>query len=398
MPANRQKTEIRPFSFSFPEEEIDDLRARIQGTRWPDKETVDDPSQGTQLATIQELARYWGADYDWRRAEAKLRAQPHFITEIDGLDIHFIHVRSKHENALPLIMTHGWPGSIIQQLAIIDPLTNPTAYGADAADAFDVVMPSLPGFGFSGKPTTTGWGPERIARAWARLMERLGYTRYAAQGGDWGAIITELMGVEAPPGLAGFHTNMAGAVPPEIDQALATGRPVPAGSDFTEEEQRAVEQLTSMYAHVHYAYLMASLPQSLTALADSPVGLASFMLEPGLELIPRAFGGDGDRLTRDDVLDNITFFWMTNTVISAARLYAENTTSFFGAKGVTLPVAVSVFPRELYEPPKSWAEKAYPNLMHYNRLPAGGHFPAWEQPELFVEEVRTGLRPLRRSN
>ncbi|MGW3664711.1 epoxide hydrolase family protein [Streptomyces sp. NPDC005141] len=395
MPAASDTTGIRPFSFDFPDAELEDLRTRIQATRWPDKETVDDQSQGTPLATIQNLAHYWATEYDWRKVEARLKAPPHFMTRIDGLDIHFIHVRSKHENALPLIVTHGWPGSVIQQLKIIDPLTNPTEYGGDASDAFDVVMPSLPGYGFSGKPTTTGWGPERIARAWAELMKRLGYTRFAAQGGDWGAIITEFMGVQAPPELAGFHTNMAGAVPPEIDQALATGKPLPAGTDLTEEEQRAVGQLTSAYAHVSYAYMMASLPQSLTAFADSPAGLAAFLLDPGLELIPRAFGGEADGLTRDDVLDNITLYWLTNTAISAARLYGENKKSFFGVKGITLPVAVSAFPQEMYQPPKSWAERAYPNLIHYNRPSKGGHFPAWEQPELFVEEVRTGLRQLR---
>ncbi|MEU8793679.1 epoxide hydrolase family protein [Streptomyces sp. NPDC048643] len=390
------REEIRPFSFGFSDADLEDLRTRILATRWPDRETVGDRSQGTPLAAIQHLAEYWAAQYDWRTAEKRLQSLPHFLTEVEHLDIHFIHVRSKHEDALPLILTHGWPGSVIQQMKIIDPLVNPTAYGADAADAFHVVMPSLPGYGFSGKPTTAGWGPERIAQAWAEVMKRLGYTRFAAQGGDWGAIITELMGVQAPPGLVGLHTNMAGAVPPDIDLALATGRPVPTGTQLTEAEQAAVDQLTSMYAHVQYAYTMASLPQSLMALGDSPVGLAAFMLDPGLELIPHAFGGPSDGLTRDEVLDNITFYWLTNTAISAARLYAENKISFFGAKGIELPVAVSVFPNELYSPPRSWVERAYPNLIHYNQLARGGHFPAWEQPDLFVEEIRAGFRPLRK--
>ncbi|WP_326592473.1 epoxide hydrolase family protein [Streptomyces sp. NBC_01294] len=392
---SRTDEAIHPFEFSFPDTELRDLRARVKATHWPDKETVHDRSQGTQLATIKDLARYWEFEYDWRSVEEDLRSVPHFTTEIDGLDIHFIHVRSRHEDALPLILTHGWPGSIIQQLKIIAPLTNPTEHGGDASDAFHLIMPSLPGYGFSGKPTETGWNPERIARAWAELMARLGYGHFAAQGGDWGAIITELMGVQAPQGLVGFHTNMAGAVPPDIDQALASGQPVPTGTDLTAEEQHAVEQLSSAYSHVTYASMMASLPQSLTALADSPAGLAAFMLDPGLELIPRAFGGESDGLTRDDVLDNITFFWLTNTAISAARLYAENRTPFFSAKGVTLPVAVSAFPGELYQPPRSWAERAYPHLVHYNQPPRGGHFPAWEQPAIFVDEVRTGLRSLR---
>ncbi|MEU6418855.1 epoxide hydrolase family protein [Streptomyces spiralis] len=392
------KSAIRPFTFEFPEAELEDLRRRIVATRWPEKETVADQSQGTQLATAQELARYWATEYDWRKAEAKLKALPHFITEIDGLDIHFIHVRSPHENALPLIVTHGWPGSVVEQLKIIDPLVNPTAHGGSASDAFHVVIPSMPGYGFSGKPTTTGWGPERIARAWGELMRRLGYTRYAAQGGDWGAIVTDFMGVQEPEGLIGIHTNMAGVIPPAVDAALIAGNPLPAGLSLSDEEKAAVEQLDFVYRHVYYAYMMGSRPQSLTALADSPVGLAAFLLDhdaASLALISRAFAGRTEGLTRDDVLDNITLFWLTNTALSAARLYAENTTSFFRVKGVKLPVAVSVFPDELYQAPRSWTEQAYPNLVHYNRLPAGGHFAAWEQPELLVEEVRTGLRSLR---
>ncbi|MEU1199375.1 epoxide hydrolase family protein [Streptomyces sp. NPDC005813] len=390
--------EIRPFTFEFPQAELDDLRARIEAARWPEKETVADQSQGTQLETMKELARYWASEYDWRKVEAKLKALPHFITEIDGLDIHFIHVRSKHEDALPLIVTHGWPGSIVEQLKIIEPLVDPTAHGGSASDAFHVIIPSMPGYGFSGKPTSTGWGPERIARAWGELMKRLGYTKYAAQGGDWGAIIADNMGVQAPEGLIGIHTNMAGVVPPAIDAALIAGNPLPDGLSLSDEEKAAVEQLDFVYRHVYFAYLMASRPQTLTGLVDSPVGLAAFLLDhdaASLAMISRSFAGVKEGLTRDDVLDNITLFWLTNTAVSAARLYAENKTSFFGVKGVTLPVAVSVFPDEMYLAPKSWAEQAYPNLVHYNKLPKGGHFAAWEQPELLVNEIRSGLRSLR---
>ncbi|MFK4148887.1 epoxide hydrolase family protein [Streptomyces sp. NPDC004065] len=389
---------IRPFTFDFPEAELDDLRARIKAARWPDKETVADQSQGTQLATIKELARYWADEYDWRRTEAKLKALPNFITEIDGLDIHFLHVRSKHEDALPLIITHGWPGSVVEQLKLIEPLTDPTAHGGSASDAFHVVIPSMPGYGFSGKPAGTGWGPERIARAWGELMRRLGYTRYAAQGGDWGAIVADFMGVQEPEGLIGIHTNMAGVVPPALDAALIAGNPLPEGLSLSDEEKAAVEQLDFVYRHVYYAYLMGSRPQSLTALADSPVGLAAFLLDhdkASLAMISRAFAGGSEGLSRDDVLDNVTLFWLTNTAISAARLYAENSTSFFGVKGVRLPVAVSVFPDEMYQAPRSWAERAYPNLVHYNRVAKGGHFAAWEQPELLVGEIRAGLRSVR---
>jgi pimeloyl-ACP methyl ester carboxylesterase len=398
MSVTPRESAIRPFSFEFPEAELEELRRRIAAARWPEQETVADQSQGTQLATVQELARYWASEYDWRKVEAKLKALPHFITEIDGLDIHFIHVRSQHEDALPLIVTHGWPGSIIEQLKIIDPLVDPTAHGGSASDAFHVVIPSMPGYGFSGKPTTTGWGPERIARAWGELMQRLGYTKYAAQGGDWGAIVADFMGAQEPEGLVGIHTNMAGVVPSGIDAALIAGNPLPAGLTLSDEEKAAVEQLDFVYRHVYFAYLMGSRPQSLTALADSPVGLAAFMLDhdaASLDMIARTFAGQAEGLTRDDVLDNLTLFWLTNTAISAARLYAENTNSFFGVKGVNLPVAVSVFPDEMYQAPKSWAEQAYPNLVHYNRVARGGHFAAWEQPEILVEEIRAGLRSLR---
>ncbi|WP_326816282.1 epoxide hydrolase [Streptomyces sp. NBC_01762] len=389
---------IRPFTFEFPEADLKDLRARIEATRWPERETVADQSQGTQLATVQKLARYWAREYDWRKVEAKLNSYPQFITEIDGLDIHFIHVRSKHENAMPVIVTHGWPGSVVEQLKIIEPLTNPTAHGGDASDAFDVVIPSMPGYGFSGKPSEKGWGPERIARAWGELMKRLGYTKYVAQGGDWGAIVTDLMGAQEPEGLVGIHTNMPKVIPADIDAALAKGDPLPEGLSLSGEEKAAVEQLGFVYRHVYYAYMMGDRPQSLTGLVDSPVGLASFMLDhdaKSLAMISRSFDGVSEGLSRDDVLDNITLFWLTNTAISAARLYAENTTSFFGINNVKLPVAVSVFPDELYQAPKSWTEQAYSNLVHYNRLPKGGHFAAWEQPELFVDEVRTGFRPMR---
>ncbi|KOV67278.1 multidrug MFS transporter, partial [Streptomyces sp. AS58] len=390
---------IRPFTFEFSDAELDDLRRRVQATRFPEKETVSDESQGTTLATVQELARYWATEYDWRRIKSRIKALPNFITEIDGLDIHFIHVRSKHEDALPLIITHGWPGSIIEQLKLVEPLTDPTAHGGAASDAFHVVIPSMPGYGFSGKPSSTGWGPQRIARAWAELMNRLGYTKYAAQGGDWGAIVVDEMGVQQPEGLVGIHTNMPKVVPPAIEAAIIKGDPLPSDVVLAnDEEKAAVEQLDFMYRHAYYAYLMGSRPQTLTGLVDSPVGLAAFMLDhdaASLNLISRAFAGQEGGLTRDDVLDNITLFWLTKTAVSAARLYAENTTPFFGARGVTLPVAASVFPDEMYRAPKSWAEQAYPNLIHFNRLPAGGHFAAWEQPGHMVDELRTGLRSLR---
>ncbi|WP_435227276.1 epoxide hydrolase family protein [Streptomyces sp. Tue6028] len=402
MSVTPEKQAIRPFTFEISDAELKDLRARILATRFPEKETVADQSQGTQLATIQELARYWATEYDWRKVEAKLKAVPNFVTEIDGLDIHFIHVRSKHENALPLIVTHGWPGSIIEQLKIIEPLTNPTAHGGDASDAFHVVIPSMPGYGFSGKPTATGWNPERIARAWAELMKRLGYTKYVAQGGDWGAVITDIMGVQEPEGLVGIHTNMPGIFPPAVEQAIAAGNPLPSDVVLSDEEQKhAVEQLDFFYRHVYYAYLMGSRPQTLTGLVDSPVGLAAFLLDhdrDSLDLISRSFAGEIQGLTRDDVLDNITLFWLTNTAVSASRLYWEGAqagTAFFSVRGVRIPVAVSVFPDELYQAPKSWAEQAYPNLVHYNKLPKGGHFAAWEQPELLVNEVRAGFRRLR---
>jgi len=387
---------VRPFRVNVPEAELAELRKRIGATRWPERETVMDASQGVQLATIQELARYWATDHDWRVCEARLNALPQFVTKIDGLDIHFIHVRSKHENALPLIVTHGWPGSIIEQLKIIDPLTNPTASGALASDAFDVVIPSLPGYGFSSKPITTGWGPSRIARAWVALMKRLGYTRFVAQGGDWGAVITDVMAALAPPELLGIHSSMPGTVPPEIARALQAGDPPPFG--LSDEENRAYEQLEFVYKHIGYASLMGTRPQTLTGLADSPVGLAAFMIDHdarSYELIAQAFDRNPGGLTRDDVLDNITLTWLTNTAISSARLYWENALNFFNAKNVSIPAAVSIFPDELYQAPRSWAERAYPELIYYNTLPEGGHFAAWEQPQLLSEEIRAGFRPLR---
>src|SRR4029453_18036745 len=392
------KNAIRPFQVNIPEAELTELRRRINATKWPEGETVPDASQGVQLATMQKLARYWATDYDWRRFEARLNALPQFITEIDGLDIHFIHVRSKHENAIPLIATHGWPGSIVELLKIIDPLTNPTAHGGSASDAFDLVIPSLPGYGFSGKPTSTGWDPQRMARAWVVLMKRLGYTQFVAQGGDWGAMVTDVMATQAPPELLGIHLNWPFAVPPDIDKALQTGNPLP--SDLSADERRACEQLDFFYKKgVGYALEMATRPQTLYALTDSPVGLAAFILDHdarSYELIARTFDGQPRGLTRDDVLDNITLYWLTNTAMSSARIYWENKFGFFAPKGVAIPVAVSAFPDEVYAAPRSWAERAYPKLIHYNKLDRGGHFAAWEQPQLFSEEVRVGFRPLRK--
>jgi pimeloyl-ACP methyl ester carboxylesterase len=405
---NLNNSDIRPFHVNIPEEELIELRRRINATRWPEKETVTDQTQGVQLATIQKLAHYWATQHDWRKVEAKLNSLPQFITAIDGLDIHFIHVRSKHEDALPLIVTHGWPGSIIEQLKIIDLLTNPTAHGATASDAFHLVIPSMPGYGFSGKPTTTGWDPTRIARAWIELMKRLGYTRYGAQGGDWGALITDLMGVQAPPELIGIHTNMAGAVPSNVSKAIQTGGPMPP--DLSAEERHAFEQLKFFFTKgVAYALEMGNRPQTLYGIADSPVGLAAWILDHdalSLELMSGIFEGHPTgptrddvfktSLTRDDILDNITLYWLTNTAISSARLYWENKLPFFDVKNVSIPVAVSAFPYDLYTPPRSWAERAYPKLIYYNKLDKGGHFAAWEQPQLFSEDVRAGFRPLRK--
>jgi pimeloyl-ACP methyl ester carboxylesterase len=392
---------IRPFTVPIvPKAALDDLRRRIAATRWPEKETVSDATQGVQLATMQKLATYWGKDYDWRKCEAKLKALPNFITTIDGLDIHFIHVRSKNPNALPMIITHGWPGSIVEQLKIIDPLTNPTAHGGKESDAFDVVVPSMPGYGFSGKPTSTGWGAEHIARAWIVLMKRLGYTEFVAQGGDWGALITDLMGVEAPPELIGIHTNMPGAVPPDIDKVAFVGAPAPSG--LAADEKHAYDQLVFFYTKgLAYAQEMGNRPQTLYGIADSPIGLAAWILDHdarSLELIARSFNGVAEGLTRDDILDNITLFWLTNTGVSAARLYWElweTKGAFFSVKGVSIPVAVSAFPDELYQAPRSWAERAYPKLIHYNKLDKGGHFAAWEQPELLIKELRVAFKSLR---
>jgi pimeloyl-ACP methyl ester carboxylesterase len=389
-------TALRPFRVNVPESELEDLRRRIAAARLPEKETVSDFTQGVPLATVQKLQKYWANEYDWRKVEARLNAVPNFITEIDGLDIHFIHVRSKHDGALPVIVTHGWPGSIIEQLKLIEPLTNPTAHGGTAADAFHVVIPSIPGYGFSGKPTTTGWTPERIARAWDVLMKRLGYTSYVAQGGDWGAIVAELMGAQAPKGLLAVHTNMPQVIPPAIDAAALAGAPVPAG--LSAEEKHCYEMLSAFYKNVYYGFFMATRPQTLTGLSDSPIGLATFMLDHdarSLELIARSFDGVKEGLTRDDVLDNITLFWLTNTGVSAARLYWENKLAFFQPRGVKVPVAASAFPTEMYTAPRSWAEQAYPKLLHFNKTAKGGHFAAWEQPKILSEEMRVGFRTLR---
>jgi pimeloyl-ACP methyl ester carboxylesterase len=400
--ASTEDAAIRPFRIDIPEEALVDLRRRIEMTRWPERETVTDQSQGVPLATMRELTGYWVTDYDWRKAEEKLNAYPQFVTTIDELDIHFIHVRSRHANAMPLIITHGWPGSVLEQIKLIGPLTNPTAHGGKAEDAFDVVIPSMPGYGFSGKPTSTGWGPERMARAWAELMKRVGYTRYVAQGGDWGAFVVDQMGLQAPAGLLAIHTNMPATVPADVDKALLAGAPSPSG--LSAEETRAYEQLVRTFKQVDYARLMGSRPQTLYGIADSPVGLAAWLLDhndadgqpaaavaTALNRITSATG----ELTRDEVLDNITLYWLTNTGVSASRLYWEYKGGFFNAKGVSIPVAVTVFPGEQYEAPRSWTERAYPKLIYYNRAEKGGHFAAWEQPTIFAQELRTAFRSLR---
>ncbi|WOH67848.1 epoxide hydrolase [Bradyrhizobium sp. BWA-3-5] len=392
--------EIRPFRVHFPEEALVDLRKRVKATKWPSQEIVKDATQGVQFATMQKLAGYWATDYDWRKIESKLNALPQFVTEIDGVDIHFIHVRSKHENALPMIVTHGWPGSIIEQLKIVDPLANPTAHGASASDAFHLVIPSLPGYGFSGKPTTTGWDPIRIARAWAVLMQRLGYTRYVAQGGDWGNAVTEQLALQQPAGLVAIHTNMPATVPADIDKLAFANAPAPSG--LSADEKHAYDQLSHFYkTGLAYAQEMGARPQTLYGIEDSPIGLAAWMIdhdERSYALIARVFDGKAEGLTREDIVDNITLYWLTNTGISSARLYWESKLAFFAPKGVTLPVAVSAYPDELYQAPRSWAEKAYPKLIHYNRLDKGGHFAAWEQPASFSAEMRAAFKSLRQSS
>jgi pimeloyl-ACP methyl ester carboxylesterase len=395
-------TTIRPFTVKpVSDADLSDLRRRINATRWPERELVDDATQGVQLATMQKLAHYWANEYDWRKCEAKLEALPHFVTQIDGLDVHFIHVRSKEPRALPLIITHGWPGSIIEQLKIIGPLTNPTAFGGKPSDAFDVVIPSLPGYGYSGKPTTTGWDPPRIARAWTVLMKRLGYTKFVAQGGDWGNAVSEQMALQAPPELLAISTNMSATVPPDIAKALGSGQPQPAG--LSADEKNAWDQLAFFYKYgLGYASEMALRPQTLYAIEDSPIGLAAWILDHddrSYKMIARTFDGKPEGLARDDVLDNVTYYWFTKTAVSSARLYWENRMTaklgFFDVKGITIPVAVSVFPDEIYAAPQSWAEKAYPKLIHYNKLPKGGHFAAWEQPEYFVTEMRESFKSFR---
>ena len=400
--------EVRPFRINVPDEALVDLRRRIKATKWPDRETVTDESQGVQLAAMQEIARYWATDYDWRKIEATLNALRQFVTSIDGLDIHFIHVRSKHENALPLIVTHGWPGSVIEQLKIIDPLTNPTAHGASASDAFHLVIPSIPGYGFSARPTTTGWDPDRTARAWVVLMKRLGYQRFVSQGGDLGAIISHAMARQAPPELLGIHVNFPATIPPEIAKALAAGDPPP--SNLAADEQRAYEQLKILFAKRRaYAAFMATRPQTLYGIADSPVGLAAWLLDHGdgygqpaaaimSAVLGRTINGHpADGLTRDDVLDDITLYWLTNTAVSAARFYWENKVSVNNAANISIPAAVSVFPGENYQAPRSWTERAYHQLIYYSNVDKGGHYAAWEQPQLFSAEVRAGFRPLRKS-
>jgi pimeloyl-ACP methyl ester carboxylesterase len=399
------KSAIRPFQFNFPDAELADLRRRVNATKWPEQELVSDASQGVQLATMQKLAKYWGTAYDWRKGEAKLKAVPHFVTEIDGLDIHFIHVRSKHENALPIIITHGWPGSVIEQLKIIDPLTNPTAHGGTAADAFDVVIPSLPGYGFSGKPTAPGWNPVSIAKAWATLMQRLGYTKYVAQGGDWGNAVSEVMALQQPPGLIGIHTNMAATVPAEVSRALAMGGPAPTG--LSPDEQHAWDQLADFYKNgLGYALEMNNRPQTLYGIVDSPVGLAAWMIDHDIrsyQMIARSFDGKPEGLTPDDVLDNVTLYWLTNTAISPARLYWDTRHTlppgggFFDVRGVKIPVAVSAFGEEIYQAPKRWAEKAYSKLIFYNAHDKGSHFAAWEKPQDFTADLRAAFKTLRNS-
>ena len=394
-------SDIRPFHVTFPDADLADLRKRVKATKWPEVEQVSDEAQGVQLATMQKLARYWGTDYDWKKAEAKINTVPHFITNIDGLDIHFIHVKSKEKNAMPLIITHGWPGSFIEQMKVIAPLTNPTAFGGKAEDAFDVVIPSLPGYGFSGKPTATGWHPVRIATAWTTLMRKLGYKKFVAQGGDWGNAISEVMALQAPPELLGISTNMAATVPPEISKEISAGtKPPPT---LSADERNAWDQLAVFYlTGLGYAQEMSLKPQTLYAIADSPVGLAAWILDHDVAsylLIRRVFDGQAEGLTRDDILDNITMYWLTNTAISSARLYWNtaqvSSAGFFDPRNVQIPVAVTVFPDEIYAAPKSWAEKAYPKLIYYSKLPKGGHFAAWEQPESFSHEMREAFRSLR---
>jgi pimeloyl-ACP methyl ester carboxylesterase len=393
----QEDTSIRPFTFRASDEDLADLKRRIAAARWPDRELVDDASQGVQLATMQKLADYWLNTHDWRTVEAKINSYPNFVTNIDGVDIHFIHVKSKHPDARPLVVTHGWPGSIIEQLKIIDPLTDPTAYGGSADDAFDVVIPSMPGYGFSGKPTELGWNPQRIARAWVTLMERLGYDRFFASGGDWGTPVTEQIALQAPTQTIAIHTNMPFAMPAEIAGPALSGGTAPEG--LSPEELGAFDQLKFFFGKgLAYALEMGNRPQTLYAVDDSPIGLAAWIIDHDIDsyrLIARVFDGVAEGLTRDDILDNITLYWLTKTGVSSSRLYWENKLPFFVPLGQTVPVVVSSFPEELYQVPKSWAEKAYSNLVYYQRHPKGGHFAAWEQPRAVVDDLRNGFRSLR---
>jgi len=405
VPAKQRTTaadsSIRPFRVHVSDEAITDLRRRLQMTRWPDKETVADASQGAQLAKLQELVRYWGTDYDWRKGEAKLNSYPQFKTTIDGVEIHFIHVRSRHPNALPLIITHGWPGSVFEQVKLIGPLTDPTKYGGRAEDAFDVVIPSLPGFGFSGPPTETGWGLERIGHAWAVLMKRLGYTRYVAQGGDWGAGVTEAMGRQAPAGLLGIHTNLPAALTPEVEAVLGGG-PIPA--TFSEKERSAITDFGAYLKSggLSYLVMMGARPQAVGyGLTDSPAGLAGWMLVHS-GFTKWTYGNDPMQSpTRDDVLDNFSLYWLTNTAASSARIYWENRnmnlTSAASQKSneIKVPVAITVFPDEVVRVQESWARRAFPNLTYFHEVDRGGHFAMWEYPELFAAELRAAFKPLR---
>lgn len=387
-------TAIRPFRVNVPKRDLTELRRRVLATRWPAKETVTDQSQGVQLAKLQALVHYWGTGYDWRKVEAKLNSLPQFITEIDGLDIQFAHIRSRHANALPLIMTHGWPGSILELLKVIGPLTDPTAFGGRAEDAFHLVLPSMPGYGFSGKPTGTGWNPDRIGRAWDVLMKRLGYQQYVSQGGDWGSVISDKMARQAPPGLLGIHVNMPATVPPEIAKILTDGGQAPAG--LSADEKAAFDSLNTFYTlNTGYSSMMVTRPQTVGyGLTDSPAGLAAWMYDKFTQWTDS--GGVPERvLTQDEMLDDISLYWLTNSAISSAQLYWENNANNFNAVDISIPAAITVFPGEIYRAPKSWAERSYHKLVYFNKVAKGGHFAAWEQPAIFSAELRAAFKSLR---